>query len=325
MKTLIQNFIPQVNEAKSIGDHAKLKDSNKTISSVLITGMGGSGIGGTIMSDLATEVQVPILVNKSYELPSWVNENTLVIGSTYSGNTEETISVTEKALAVGAELVFITSGGKALEMCVENGLNVIELPGGNPPRSMLAYSLISVMYMLNHYKVTSFNIEKELSELVQLIEKEDSNIIAEATQIAEKIQNTMPIVYGIHGYDGVAERFRQQINENAKMLCWHHIIPEMNHNELVGWAGAGNNLSVVILRNEDDSTQNQKRIEINKTIFKNYTDNIIEIWGKGSTKFVRSMYHIHLEDWISLVLSELNQVDVVEVKVIDFLKSELGK
>lgn len=325
MKTLIQDFTKQIEAALTIGKNTTFNPNNKSFQNVLITGMGGSGIGGTIISELASEVKIPISINKTYNLPSWVNENTLVIGSTYSGNTEETISVIEEALKVGAEVAFITSGGKAGELAEANKLNQIVLEGGNPPRSMLAFSLVSLMFLLNHYEVTSFDIENDLTNAINFINQEEENIISASFDLAKNLEGTMPIIYSVSGYEGIAVRLRQQINENAKMLCWHHTIPEMNHNELVGWAGGNKDMAVIILRNEDDSVKNQQRIEINKTIISTYTDKIYEVWGKGNNKIIRTLYQIHFGDWVSMHLSELNDVDVVEVKVIDFLKSELAK
>ncbi|MFT4752753.1 MAG: glucose/mannose-6-phosphate isomerase [Salibacteraceae bacterium] len=325
MKSLIQNFSTHLSDALTIGNRASLMGNTRTFSNVLITGMGGSGIGGAIVSQLATNVRIPIVVNNTYDLPSWVNENTLVIGSTYSGNTEETIRVIEAALAKGAEVAFVTSGGRAGELAKEHGLNQIVLEGGNPPRSQFAYSVVSQMFLLNHYGITSFAIDKEINATIALLNREEENTIAESRIIAENIANTMPIIYCAAGYDGVATRFRQQLNENSKMLCWHNVIPEMNHNELVGWAGGNENMSVVILRNTDDSAKNQQRIEINKNIISGYTKRIYEIWSKGNSKIARSFYHVHFEDWVTMHLSEINKVDVMEIDAINFLKAELAK
>ena len=325
MKTLIQDFTKQLKDALVIGNGTDLQKRDRIFNNVLITGMGGSGIGGTIITELASETEIPIFVNKSYDLPSWVNEKTLVIGSTYSGNTEETIAVVELALKSGAELAFITSGGRAGEIATENKLNQIVLEGGNPPRSMLSYSLVSLMFLFNHYEVASFDINEEINKVIDLLDSEEVTTVTESKKIADSIHNTFPLIYGVAGYEGISTRFRQQINENSKTLCGHHIIPEMNHNELVGWAGADKYVSVIFLRNSDDSVKNQQRIEINKTIISNYTNTVLEIWGKGDSKIARTFYHIHFEDWVTMHLSELNGVDVVEVNVIDFLKSELAK
>ena len=325
MKTLIENFTKQLADAIVIGNNTSLKPNSKSFQNVLITGMGGSGIGGTVVSQLATETNIPIVVINTYDLPSWVNENTLVIGSTYSGNTEETISVAEQAIEKGAEVAFVTSGGKAAELAEKHNLNKITLVGGHPPRSQFGYSVVSQMFLLNHYGITSFDIDKEIKATISLLDAEKENIISESKTIAEEIANTLPIIYCAAGYDGVATRFRQQLNENSKMLCWHHVIPEMNHNELVGWAGGNQEMSVIILRNDDDSAKNQQRIEINKNIISRHTPQIFEIWSKGDSKIARTFYHVHFEDFISLHLSEINEVDIMEIDSIIFLKEELAK
>jgi glucose/mannose-6-phosphate isomerase len=109
------------------------------------------------------------------------------------------------------------------------------------------------------------------------------------------------------------------------MLCWHHAIPEMNHNELVGWRTKNEDLAVVILRNEDDYFRTQKRMEVNKTVFEKYTPTIIQIYSKGNSQLEKSLYLIHLGDWISFFLGEKKGVDITEVDVITNLKNELAK
>jgi glucose/mannose-6-phosphate isomerase len=128
-----------------------------------------------------------------------------------------------------------------------------------------------------------------------------------------------------NGFEGVATRFRQQINENSKMLCWHHVIPEMNHNELLGWRTNVNNLAVVFFRNKLDFKRNGMRIDINKKVLSKYTQNITEVWSKGESLIEASLYHINLGDWVSWYLSEINNVDAIEIDVINFLKNELAK
>jgi len=123
----------------------------------------------------------------------------------------------------------------------------------------------------------------------------------------------------------VAVRLRQQINENSKMLCWHHILPEMNHNELVGWRTKSDNWAVIYLRNEDDYKRNDIRININQEIIAKYADTIINVYSKGESLIQRSLYLVNLGDWVSWYLSELRGVDAIEIDVIDYLKSELGK
>ena len=324
MRNLIESFPAQLEEALNIGNSAQLSPAKNTIQNILITGLGGSGIGGSIVADLvADECSVPIAVNKNYEIPAYVNENTLVIVSSYSGNTEETLTALSHAQEKGAEIAIITSGGKAHDIAEKNGYNCIVVPGGNPPRSMLAYSLTQQFVLLNHYGFIGDHFKDSIQGFIDGLDQKGME--AETLDFAKKLEGTLPVIYSIDGFEGVAVRFRQQLNENAKMLCWHAVVPEMNHNELVGWANGTNQMAVVYFRNDNDFDRNQKRVEINKEIISKYTNRIHEIWSKGESNLEKALYHIHYGDWISLHLSDINQVDVMEIKVIDHLKSELSK
>ena len=149
MKTLIENFPTQLTEAIRIGENAKLTASKRKISNVLICGLGGSGIGGTIVSELvAQETNVPITISKGYFIPKFVNEKTLVIISSYSGNTEETLSCLNQALKKKSKIVCITSGGKVAEIAKKKKLDLIVVPDGMPPRACLGYSLTQLLFIL---------------------------------------------------------------------------------------------------------------------------------------------------------------------------------
>ncbi len=326
MKQLVQNFADQLKEAVSIGEKSQISNLKSQIQNVIITGLGGSGIGGTIVSEIvAQECPVPITVNKDYFLPAFVNENTLVIVSSYSGNTEETIQAMESALKANAKIVCITSGGKIEVMAKENKCDFIIIPGGMPPRSCLGYSLTQLFFVLNKLKQIGDSFKKQLNDVVDLIVKEQNAIRSEAAVVADFLFKKMPVIYIVDGYNGVATRFRQQINENSKMLCWHHILPEMNHNELVGWAGGSDEIAVVILRNKTDYSRTQERIKISKEVFSKHTSHIREIWSKGNSHLENSIYLIHLTDWISCYLADKKGVDAVEVDIINHLKGSLAK
>jgi glucose/mannose-6-phosphate isomerase len=158
-----------------------------------------------------------------------------------------------------------------------------------------------------------------------LLDTEKSFIQEDAMILAKKMHKKTPVIYVANGFEGVAIRFRQQINENSKMLCWHHVVPEMNHNELLGWRTNVNDLAVVYFRNKSDYERNQIRMDINKKVIAKFTENITEIWSKGDSLIENSLYHINLGDWVSWYLSEMNNVDAIEIDVIDFLKGELAK
>jgi glucose/mannose-6-phosphate isomerase len=326
MEDLISNFTQQLKEALEIGEKAKLRKNGKQISNIIITGLGGSGIGGTIVTEItANEIKVPIVVNKDYFLPEFANENTLVIACSYSGNTEETLQAFEEAQKKNCSIVCISSGGKMIELAEKLNLDYIKIPGGMPPRACLGYSLTQLFFVLHHFGFISNSFKNEIQRSIHLLDNEEEDIRTQAKSIAGALLNSLPIIYAVAGYEGVAVRFRQQLNENSKILCWHHVLPEMNHNELVGWTQENDELAVVILRNEDDYKRSVKRIEISKEVFQKYTPNIIEIFSKGNSRIERSLYLIHLCDWISAEIANLRGIDAVEVRVIDYLKGSLAK
>ena len=330
MKQLVQHFPTQLREALAIGGrfqpHSSPGASGFQPQNVLITGLGGSGIGGTIVSELVShECKVPITVNKDYFLPAFVNENTLVIVCSYSGNTEETLYAMEEAVRRKAKIVCVTSGGKIGDLAKKNNFDMILIPSGMPPRSCLGYSLTQLFFILYQWKLIGDGFREQLSSAIDLITREEKAMKKEAITISDFLFKKTPVIYAVDGYNGVATRVRQQLNENSKMLCWHHVIPEMNHNELVGWAGGTDQLAVLILRNKSDFSRSQSRIEINKKVFSKYTPHVYELWSKGNSSLEQSIYLIHLTDWVSCYLADKNSVDASEINVINDLKGALAK
>jgi glucose/mannose-6-phosphate isomerase len=326
MKALVEAFPNHLREALAIGRAAQLKKATGTYNNIVISGLGGSGIGGKIVSQLVSEnVQVPIVCVNDYVLPEFVNKNTLVIISSYSGDTEETVAAMEVAEKKGAEIVCITSGGKIAKRAAEKGYNAIIIPGGNPPRAMFGYSSVQLFFVLNTYGFIDNSFEVEIEKAITLLETNKEQIRKDSKSICDKVVDRIPVLYSEAQYEGVAIRWRQQINENSKMLCWHHVFPEMNHNELVGWTGGDNRVAVVILRNEDDHKRSQLRMELCKKLMGEKCDTVIEAWSKGSSRIERSYYLIHLGDWLSIDLAESRNEDAVAIPAIIFLKGELSK
>ena len=325
MNDYINDFTNHLSDALTIGDSAFLKKTNNSFSNILICGLGGSGIGGTIVKDLISrDVSIPIETSKGYDIPGFVNEKTLVVACSYSGNTEETLSALNKCLKKNAEVVIVCSGGKLQDLALKKDLNHIIIPGGNPPRAMFGYGFTQLFFVLNNYGIINDSFKADFEKSILLINTEQENIKKTAQDISKKLFNTTPIIYVADGFEGVAVRFRQQINENSKMLCWHHVVPEMNHNELLGWRTNVENTSVIYLRNESDYYRNKTRIDINKSVIEKYTSNISEIWSLGNSSIERSLYLINVGDWISWYLSELNNVDAIEIDVINYLKEKLS-
>ncbi len=326
MNDYINDFTDHLREAMQIGNTAELKKSNKTFKNVLICGLGGSGIGGTIVNDVvSSRVSIPILATKDYSIPNFVDDSTLVIASSYSGNTEETLYALEKCMKRNAEICIITSGGKLKAIAKDNNFNHIIIPDGHPPRAMFGYAFTELFYVLTHYGIIDESFKADFEKAINLLDAEKADIQSQAKDLAKKMYQQTPVIYVAQGVEGVAVRFRQQINENSKMLCWHHVIPEMNHNELLGWRTNVDNLAVVYFRNNSDFDRNQVRMDINKKVISKYTSNISEVWSKGDSVIENTLYHINLGDWVSWYLSEMNNVDAIEIDVINYLKGELAK
>ena len=326
MKNLVANFPAQLREALEIGSKATFSKPNNEVRNILITGLGGSGIGGTIASEIVfSECPVPVTVNKDYFIPAFVNENTLVITCSYSGNTEETIEALNASIIKKATIACITSGGKVAEIAKVKGFDMVQIPGGMPPRACLGYSLVQLFYILHHFGMTSRKFITEIKDAITLLENNQQHILSEANRIAEHLAGKLPVIYAADGFNGVATRFRQQLNENSKMLCWHNILPEMNHNELVGWASKHDDISVLILRNETDYSRTQTRMEISKEVFNRYTPHVDELWSKGKSHLERTLYLIHVTDHVSVILADKRKIDAMEVNIINHLKGELSK
>jgi glucose/mannose-6-phosphate isomerase len=293
---------------------------------VVITGLGGSGIGGSIVADLlAGECAFPILVNKDYHLPAFVSKQTLVLACSYSGNTEETLMAMAEALEAGAQVAVITSGGLMAQRADEAGLNKILVPGGNPPRSMLGYAMVALLHYAQHYGLASTAYSEQVRMAANALRSEQAAMQAQSQQLAEKLQGKTVATYAANGMGGIATRWRQQLNENSKMPGWDAVVPEMNHNELVGWAGGTNAYAAIFLRSNHDYGRNQLRMDINREQIAAHTPYVFEVWAKQGTMLQEALYLIAYGDWLSYYLSELNKVDIMDIAVIDYLKTELGK
>lgn len=326
MKKLISNFTKQLSHSLEISNNSWLTPTNRKIKSVVITGMGGSGIGGDIVSEaIASEIKIPIIINKDYSIPNFVDKNTLVIVSSYSGNTEETVHAMKQAILKGAQIVCITSGGQVEEIATKKDFDIILIPKGMPPRSAIAYSLVQLLYTLNFYSIISSNYKINILQAIKSIDTEEQNIITEAKEAANFLFNKLPIIYCVANIKSVATRLCQQLNENSKTLCWYNVFPELNHNELQGWDQKNDAFALIILRNETDYPRTAKRIDISTEIIDDLDASIKEVYSKGNSPLERMLYLIHWGDWVSYYLAELKEVDSMDIRVISYLKWELSK
>lgn len=326
MKKLVLDFPIQLHEALIIGKNHRYIAHAKEFNNVVVTGLGGSGIGGSIVQNYVYDkLKIPFIVNKDYSLPKFVSRKSLVIVCSYSGNTEETLMAMRQAITRRATIICITSGGAVAEMANSRHIDCILVPAGMPPRSCLGYSLVQILFVLARFGLINNHFEKDIRRVIRQMKEGEVETQKKAIALAKKIYGKLPIIYSSGHMEGVAIRFRQQLNENSKMLAWHSVIPEMNHNELVGWRDDASDKVVIILRSSDDFDRVQLRMEINKKVIKKHNAPIIEIHTEGKSYWEQAFYLIHLTDWVSVALADMRELDATEVKVIDFLKKSLAK
>ncbi len=307
----------------------------EAISNIVVTGLGGSAIGGDLLRVYAAgKISVPITVNRDYVLPEFVGPDTLVFAVSYSGNTEETLSAYEEARARGASVIAITTGGKLAEMAARDVIPLAKIPSGCAPRAATGYLFIPTLGILQRLGMLP-DLTTEITGMISYIKELHKTIGPESPreenlskQIAHKLYKKIPVIWGSTGTtEVVAQRWKGQINENAKAPAYWNVFPELNHNEIVGFQyplEILNKIHVIILRDERDHPRVQKRIEITKGIIKDVVDGFTEVWASGEGDLARLFSLIYTGDYASLYLAALYGIDPGPVKVIDFLKWELA-
>lgn len=335
MYNWIRDFSSQIENAVQIGKSAPLKLYVDGIKNILVTGLGGSAIGGDLLrSYLSEELDVPFIINRHYFLPEFVDKNSLVVVSSYSGNTEESTAAHRDAAKRKAKVFCITTNGETALLAKKFKHPVIRIPKGYSPRAALGYLFFPILVAFTRLGLVK-NKSKDIKETVDLLRAKaaifsnpDSPDNA-PMQLAKQLQGKLPIVYAPNEHlDAVAVRWRGQICENAKQLAFSHVLPEMNHNELVGWKNVTHlmkQMNVIFLRDKGTHRRLAVRENITKQIVSQYADRVTEVWSEGNSLLARMFYLIHFGDWVSLYLAVLNNEDPTPVKVIDFLKGELAK
>jgi len=330
MKKLIEGFTLQLASALKIGQSVDLVRPGSDIRNVLITGMGGSGIGANLVESLTFgRIPIPITVSKGYNIPQFVSPHTLFIACSYSGNTEETLATIHKAMLKRAHIICITSGGRMLELAKEYNLLWIQIPGGSTTsRGHVGYMMISLLSALYHTNLIGAAFIKETENAIEYLDRGEKAIQAEAELIAKKLKGKLPIIYCDERLKAMATRFQNQLNENAKQLAHVNTFPEMNHNEIAGWQfpeAILQHAQVIYLYSDHDHERVEKRMEICRPVFEKRSNQIIDIVAEGASLLEQFYYLIHLTDWISYYLAKENGVESAPVEAIDHLKEVLSK
>ncbi len=333
MKLAIAQFPDQISKSFDIMKSWSPQKIYKDINNILIIGMGGSAIGGDVARVIAqNDCSLPIFVNRSYNIPDWVGVNTLVIASSYSGNTEETLSAFNQCKQKQASIIVITTGGEIENYANQYHLDRILVPVGYQPRAALGFSFTLILYLLNKLGFIPddiidkiYSIIKPLMSMSVQMQENDNG----ALKIAKKIYTTCPIIYGSEDLTWVAAlRFRGQLAENSKMLAFHHNFPEQNHNEIEGWTcnqSIMNNMSIIWMHDTSDHSGIKSRMSISSKLLDLKAGLQINIKQDGINKIHRLIKLIHFTDWISYYAALLNNVDPTPVNRIKELKLKISE
>jgi len=332
----LQNFPNQIVESDKIFKNAKISINAQNIDNIIYIGMGGSAIAGDIIREsLFDNLKVAIHLNRGYDVPEFCNEKSLIIAVSYSGNTEETLSSVRSATKKGAQIVAVTSGGELGKLAEENKWTVLAVPGSLPPRQAFGYLFFSVLRLFKFLKVCNVS-DKEINNILQLstriVQQNDYTSASGrilSKEIARQIQNNIPIIYApAPNFGAVAIRWKNQFQENSKSMAFANVIPEMNHNEIVGWEmehAAIKNFVVLFLEPENMHPRIAARVNLTKNIIRDKGGKSIEIFTEGKTNLEQALYLILLGDWITYYLAIFYEKDPLSILNIDYLKSELKK
>ncbi len=329
----IFDFPSHIEDAVRIGSAITLKNKYTDIRNIVISGMGGSAIGGDVANMLiGCELQVPLKVVRGYELPNWVGANTLVVASSYSGNTEETLTAYADAKAKGAQICGITTGGKIGQLLETDSFDKVSIVGGLQPRAALAYSFVTLLFLLNKIGLIGTGFKQELRAVVELLKMKRASYSVSSSnptlELARKIAPRLPIIYGeTETTTVVARRWCGQLSENSKMLAHFNELPEFNHNEIVGWQNNPELLkqfAVIWLKDDSDHPRVQLRQGITVELIEKYCPQEV-IAVEGHSRFVRLLHMIHYGDWVSYWCALEHATDPTPVEKIMKLKDRLAR
>ncbi|OGD86139.1 hypothetical protein A2Z23_03405 [Candidatus Curtissbacteria bacterium RBG_16_39_7] len=308
------------------------------VSNIVVAGMGGSALGPEIVRHLfAPKVKVPITIVRDYSLPAFVDQNTLLILSSYSGNTEETLAAGEEGLKKGAKIVGIATGGKLEQFLKTNSLpSYIFEPKFNPcgqPRMGLGYSIFGILSILTQAGLLDIS-NSEIEMAIKEIEKANNRFNLEvlrvknpAKQLAEKINGKIPIVVGAEFLAGNVHTIANQINENAKTFSSWFLLPELDHHLLEGLANPKSNhknLAFLFLDSNLYSLRIQKRVGVTKEVIGKNGVEFLEFKPGGHSELEQSFEVMVFGSWLSFYLAILADLDPTPIPWVNFLKEKLG-
>lgn len=302
------------------------------IKNIVFAGMGGSAWPAQYLKPWA-QVNVPLEVVKDYELPDYVDESTLFISSSYSGNTEESLAALAAAERIGAKIVVISAGGKLAEIAQEKGYTFFHVPGGIQPRMSSFYFLTALLQLLDHLNLVPNGKREELQSVSSWLRDQIGTWRADmptkdnsAKQLALELIGRSVVVYSGPKLFGAANKFKICLNENAKNVAWVNQYPEFNHNEFIGWSSHPTEkpYAVVEIRSNLEHVRTQKRFEVSERLLSGKRPAPEVVVPEGETLLQQLLWTSNFCDFVSLYVAILNNVDPTPVGLVEKLKQDLG-
>jgi glucose/mannose-6-phosphate isomerase len=331
----LHNFTEQCQQAWENIMHFDLPPEYKGIGRVIILGMGGSAIGGDVVRRLTlAESKTPVWVHRDYGLPPFLDESTLVIASSYSGNTEETISAFTPSLKTKAKKLVLTSGGRLKQLAESEGIPVFIIDYRAPPRAAFPHSFIPLLGIFQKLGLLK-DKSAELKEGLQIINKLSNDLIETtplasnpAKQLATKLCCHLVVIYGAEFLAEVARRWKTQLNENSKTMAFFELFPELNHNAIVGYdfpPEVKDKLFVVLLHSALLNPRNRLHYEATARLLAKAKIKHEVVEAIGASVLAQVMSLILFGDYTSFYLAILNRVDPTPIDSIDFVKKYLAQ
>jgi glucose/mannose-6-phosphate isomerase len=299
---------------------------------LIVAGMGGSAIGGSLArAMLGDHASRPILAARAYGLPPWTTPDTTVMCASYSGDTEETLACYEAAEVIGAPRVAVTSGGKLAALARADGVPVIPVAGGFQPRAAVAYMTVAALEVAGLCGAgprLGSEIDVAADHLEELVVEwgaggpDDS----QSKTLARALHDSVPVIAGSALTGPIAYRWKTQFNENAKIPAFSHELPELDHNEIVGWqsASALGRFAAIFLDDSDTHPRVKQRIELTRELIGEQATDSFVVHSRGQTAVERVFSLVLLGDFVSLYVGVLRGVDPTPVTVIEELKARLA-
>lgn len=312
------------------GDH-----DDRQLTKIVVAGMGGSALAALLAKAwLEEKLPIPFEVVRQYELPAYVDASTLVIASSYSGNTEETIACLDQAVKSGAQIAVLAAGGKLIDQAVANEIAHIQIPPGMQPRMAMLLNLRALGALLVHFNVITAEMLAEITETAQWLHKESQQWVSDvstdhnlAKQLALLAVGKTPVFYGGRLTGPVAYKWKISWNENAKNVAFWNVFPEMNHNEFIGWAShpVDKPFAVFDLRSSFEHPRILKRFDISDRLLSGKRPKAVPIQLQGETLLAQLLWGCILADFASIYVAILNGVDPTPVVLVEALKTEMVK